>query len=300
VIDLGDAESVTRAVRGRALVCATAGPFGLIGEPVLAACARLGVHYVDTTGEQPFVADAVARYRATAEASGACVAPAMAYEIAPADWGAHLAAEALGDPEEISIAYALPGALTTRGTRKSALGVIERGETRQLVHGKLVDDGVVVRQITLRDGKRVRAVSFPSPEAVVVGDHTGARTVRTFMVMSGVAVSAIRATRKIAPVVIRATRRLLDRAIDRGPEGPDAQTRERSSFEIVCEAKKGDRVATVRVMGSDPYGLTAEIQALCAARAMAGQITARGVVAPSLVIPPREALEALGLEVHGP
>src|SRR6478609_12169826 len=49
VIDLGVAESIRGAISGRKIVCACAGPFALVGEAVLATCAKLGVHYVDTT-----------------------------------------------------------------------------------------------------------------------------------------------------------------------------------------------------------------------------------------------------------
>src|SRR4051794_19392310 len=57
VIDIAGGDSLLAAISGRIVVLACAGPFMTVGEPVLATCARLGVHYVDTTGEQRFVAD---------------------------------------------------------------------------------------------------------------------------------------------------------------------------------------------------------------------------------------------------
>ena len=44
-------------------VIACAGPFSLHGEPVLAAAVEAGTHYLDTTGEQPFVRLAFDTYR---------------------------------------------------------------------------------------------------------------------------------------------------------------------------------------------------------------------------------------------
>src|SRR6185295_6854294 len=105
-----------------------------IGEPVIASAAGMGVHYVDTTGEQSFVALAVSRYRATAEARGAAIVPAMAYEIALADWGAHLASEDVGgNPDAIAIGYFSRGGAATRGTKESALGVLADPEAKQFV-----------------------------------------------------------------------------------------------------------------------------------------------------------------------
>jgi len=107
VIDLALGDTVRTAIDGRRIVLACAGPFVEIveiGEPMLAACTRAGIAHADTTGEQRFVANAASRYQATCEASGACMVPGMAYEIAPADWAAHVAAEETGGaPDTIDI-----------------------------------------------------------------------------------------------------------------------------------------------------------------------------------------------------
>ncbi len=190
-VDATDAEGLRRAIAGRAVVCACAGPFVEVGEAVLATCARAGVHYVDTTGEQAFVGMAVERYGAAAEASGACIVPAMGLEIAPADWGAHVVAGRVGGaPDAIDVCYVNRSAsgeapLTTRGTKRSIVGVVASDDARQFVDGTLVAErpASFVRRFPTRDGGSVTAASFPSPEAIVVPSHTGARTVRTFMAM---------------------------------------------------------------------------------------------------------------------
>ncbi len=73
---------------------------------------------------------AVARYGETAEASGACIVPAMGLEIAPADWGAHVVAGRLGTaPDAIEVCYVNKTASgsappTTRGTKRSIVCVV--------------------------------------------------------------------------------------------------------------------------------------------------------------------------------
>src|SRR5665213_3338996 len=47
VIDIAEDSTVRAALEGRKVVCACAGPFIEVGEPVLAAAARMGVHYAD-------------------------------------------------------------------------------------------------------------------------------------------------------------------------------------------------------------------------------------------------------------
>ncbi len=300
VVDVSDGEALEAVLAGRALVCACAGPFVDLGEPVLATCARLGVAYVDTTGEQAFVKDAVARYAATAEASGACVVPAMGLEIAIGDWAAHLASERVGgSPDTIEILYATLGladgaGATSRGTKLSALGVAASRQAVQFCDGALVPERAAekVATFTLSTGKRVMGISIPSPDAVVVPRHTGARTVRTFLAMGAGAARALHMARAVVPSLVRLGAPLATATIRRTADGPEGAARH-ATFEVVARATRGGRRVQVSMTGRDPYGLTAEIQAYAASRALAGAMTARGVVAPSVAFPPVEALEAL-------
>lgn len=293
--------SIEQALRGRTIVCACAGPFVDVGEPILAACARLGVRYLDTTGEQTFVAGAIERHDAAARANGVACVPAMAYEIAPSDWAAHLAAEAVGGaPDILEMAYAARGSkgalAASRGTKKSALGMLAAGGAKAWVDGALVDErpATHVRAFELGPERtRATAVSFPSPEALVVPPHTHARTVRTYLVVGSSLARAMQATRAVAPAVARLLRNRIVRSIDKGAEGPSAEERAATRFEIVCEATKGQRRARVLVRGRDPYGLTAELQAWAAERALAGEMRGAGVVAPSVAFDARAGFEAM-------
>ena len=301
VVDIERTESVNAAVDGRKIVLACAGPFALVGEPILAACARLGVHYADTTGEQRFVADAAKNHQSTCEASRACIVPSMAYEIAPSDWACHLAAERVGgSPDTSEVFYSsrnadgASGSATTRGTKKSILGVLAERAPLQWIDGSLVVEASAEKTMSfaLPNGRRLAAASFPSPEAIVVPQHTGARTVRTYMAMGENVARNLHRFRKLAPTLVRATRSLAERWLDRGPVGPEGEDRA-GTFTIIAEATKGSERARIALTGSDPYGLTAELQVYAAERALAGAIRAKGVVAPSVAFPPRDALIAL-------
>ncbi len=309
VVDVGSPDSIRAAIDGRRIVCACAGPFIEVGEPILAYCARAGVHYVDTTGEQAFVALAVSRYRATAEASGSCVVPALGYEIALADWAAHLAsAKGDGPVSAIAICYGLKtpgGPFASRGTIRSAIAQFASGEAMQFVDGALVHEPAAEQVRTFemetlgRDRGARACVSFPGPEAVVVASHTGARTVRTFMPVANA--RWLHRARRVVPAAARFAGRFLAPLVARGPEGPDEGARARTLFEIVVEVERGGTRSTLRVVGRDPYGLTGEIHALAAARALSGAVTARGVVAPSVAFDPESSLDALsewGVSVH--
>ncbi len=300
VVDVTARESLDRAILGRKIVCAAAGPFVHVGEPMLAACANKGVHYVDTTGEQPFVKLAVERYGAVAESTGCSIVPAMAYEIAIADWLASHATSKLGvDPDELVITYNVSRPATSRGTRRSMLAMLSSDQTKQYVHGALVHEFIAehVREVKLR-GKAVTTVSFPSPEAIVTPTHTRAKTVRTFMRFSPNMAKVMHASRRLLPSVAPAIAWLMAPIAGSGSEGPDDAARKATRFDIVCEASGGGRKVSFSISGDDPYGLTGEIQAYAAQCAIDGKISARGVVAPSVAYPAAEAIKALQFDVR--
>jgi len=55
------------------------------GEAALAACAENGTHYLDCTGEVPWVYDMVEKYHVTAKKSGAIIIPECGLDSVPAD-----------------------------------------------------------------------------------------------------------------------------------------------------------------------------------------------------------------------
>lgn len=63
----------------------TVGPYGRYGEHAFKACAESGTHYLDVTGEVPFVAKMIAKYEHVAKATGAMMFPQIGIESAPPD-----------------------------------------------------------------------------------------------------------------------------------------------------------------------------------------------------------------------
>jgi short subunit dehydrogenase-like uncharacterized protein len=74
------------------LVINTVGPFMFYGEPVLAACANNGTHYLDCTGEVPWIYDMIAKYDALAKQNNSIIIPECGLDSVPADMTAYLLA----------------------------------------------------------------------------------------------------------------------------------------------------------------------------------------------------------------
>ncbi|KAJ5559014.1 Saccharopine dehydrogenase / Homospermidine synthase [Penicillium sp. DV-2018c] len=84
VVQLNPTELNELAPKTR-LVINCVGPYHLYSTPVVEACAANGTHYVDATGETPWIKLIIDKYHETAKANGAIMIPSTGVESAPAD-----------------------------------------------------------------------------------------------------------------------------------------------------------------------------------------------------------------------
>src|SRR6266545_2454548 len=87
-----DPAEMAAALRGASAVVACAGPFLLVGAPVLRAAIEAGVHYLDVSGEQAFLREVHEQHDSPARRAGIAAAPGFAWEVAIGDWAASRAA----------------------------------------------------------------------------------------------------------------------------------------------------------------------------------------------------------------
>jgi short subunit dehydrogenase-like uncharacterized protein len=79
-------------VKKTTLIITTVGPFMHYGEPVLAACVNNGTHYLDSTGEVPWIYDMVAKYDELAKKNRTIIIPECCLDSFPADIMAYVLA----------------------------------------------------------------------------------------------------------------------------------------------------------------------------------------------------------------
>ena len=63
----------------------TVGPYHLYGTPVVEACVMNGTHYLDVTGETPWVKRVIEKYHGAAKRNKAVIIPECGFESAPSD-----------------------------------------------------------------------------------------------------------------------------------------------------------------------------------------------------------------------
>lgn len=289
-----------------AAVIACAGPFMQHGEPVVRAAAETGTHYVDTTGEQPFMQLVWERYDAPARAAGGALVPAMGFDYLPGDLLAHLTAQGVEPLRELVLAYAPRNLQPTRGTLRSALGM-------------LAAPSVVYEDGDWRPAPlRVPRARFPFPEPV--GEQpvmrypsgellTVPRHVRTRRLTSLITVETFAGTPRAAPLMplvapgmALALRTPLGGALEpllaRFPEGPSERSRSKVRFTVVALAHGEDgRTRRGVVTGGDVYALTAAIAVHGAALMAEPGYDRAGALAPAEAYDATAFLDALA--THG-
>jgi short subunit dehydrogenase-like uncharacterized protein len=93
VADAGDPASLAAMASRTRVVLDLVGPYTLYGEPVIEACVANGSHYVDLTGEMPFMRHTVDAFHDRAGAAGVKVVQTCGFEALPPDLAVLLAAE---------------------------------------------------------------------------------------------------------------------------------------------------------------------------------------------------------------
>ncbi|KAK5654088.1 hypothetical protein OQA88_7519 [Cercophora sp. LCS_1] len=78
-------DDLTKLARKTFILITTVGPYGRYGESAFRACAESGTHYLDVTGEVPFVHRMITKYASTAASTGALMFPQIGIESAPSD-----------------------------------------------------------------------------------------------------------------------------------------------------------------------------------------------------------------------
>lgn len=287
--EIGDIDALVAALDDVKVILTLVGPFAELGQTAVEAALRAGVHYVDSTGEGPFIGRLIEERSEAARAAGIAMAPAMGFDEVPADVAAARACEDMPQAELI-LTYAVPTA-PSAGTLRTILGLVG-------APGQWIVDGQKVAMRALQEERWAPmpaplgprdSVAFPLAEGFLAPLHIDLRTLKTFVsvgrfekIRMRVAWPFLRALTAADPV-----RRTLQKAIP-GTGGPGEDTRQKGKWTILAEARSGTEWRNVALTGTDVYGLTAELLATAALAMAEDGYDRTGVLSP---------VQAVGLDV---
>lgn len=134
IADARDASALRALAAQARVVLSTAGPFALHGSALVAACVEQRTHYVDITGETPWVRGLIDRHHAQAARDGTRLIPCCGFDSVPSDLGAWLVAHAIEQRYgeacvSIKACHAMRGGLNG-GTLASALNMMDEGQSK--------------------------------------------------------------------------------------------------------------------------------------------------------------------------
>lgn len=144
VVDVANFDDIERAVQQARVVINAVGPYWRWGTSVVRACVRHGRHYVDLTGEAPWVRQVISEFDYVAAKAGSVIVPCAGLDSVPSDLLVYVASKTLksfaGPQTAIDTstsAWKLSSSGISGGTFSSILSILEdipRHKAREATH----------------------------------------------------------------------------------------------------------------------------------------------------------------------
>jgi short subunit dehydrogenase-like uncharacterized protein len=270
VASLSDTPALDRSLCDVGVLLNAAGPFAATWSPLVDACLRQGVHYLDLTGEVG-VFEGIRARGMEARQRGILLLPGVGFDVVPSDCLA------------LHVVSRLPGARVLR-VAVSGLELVSRGSARTLA--EQVGRGTWVRRAgrlaAIPAGSLERSFDYgdgPSASvAVTWGDlasafnTTAVYDIETYFEATPMVRAVVGASRFFGPILsLPPWQAALQSASAWLPPGPQPEERGSRAAVIVVEAEHpSGRVARSRLRTSEAYTLSAHTAAAIMAEVSSG------------------------------
>jgi short subunit dehydrogenase-like uncharacterized protein len=293
VADVERPDSIRELLEEGDVLISTVGPFTRWGEPAVRAAIASGAHYLDSTGEAPFVRDVFERYGPEARSAGSGLITAFGYDFVPGNLAGALALREAGPAAvRIDVAYFMGGRVGPKamsgGTRASAAAALA-SPSFAFLDGRLVTERGArrVRRFDV-NGRARPTISFGASENFTLGRlHPTLRDVGTWLGWFGPLSRPLQVMSAITEGALKIPgyQRLLEAAVGKvtgSSGGPDASARAGVGSIILAIASDaaGQPLAEVRLVGVNGYDFTAEILAWAARQTVEQGLGGTGALGP--------------------
>jgi short subunit dehydrogenase-like uncharacterized protein len=291
IADVSRPASVASLVEEGDVLVATVGPFVRWGDVAARAAIDKRAHYIDSTGEPPFIRRVFEQYGPQAERAGIGMLTAFGYDWVPGNLAGALALREAGAAvARVDTGYFATGASEFSGGTKASLA------------GVIAEPSFAYRDGTLRttrsaDRHRTFAVHGRDFQAVTVGSsehftlprtYEGLRDVNAYLGWFGPLSRAVQVGSLVGAGAFKipGSRQLFGKAMERfvrgSTGGPGPELRARGGSHIVGEAYDagGAKLSEVHLEGADGYSFTAGMLAWGAEHAASGGLRGAGALGP--------------------
>lgn len=273
------------------LVINCVGPYTTLGEPVVRAALEAGVHYLDLSGEQGYIAYIIEKYDELARQKNCAIMPACGVEYTLTNWAAALAVKGLEPVENLWTATTAKGIKSSRGTKLSLFQALAKP-------GLSWKDGRVAVKLA---ASSVRRIDFPPPfgrewtiwapfgELITIPRHVKVQNITSFMRMGFFLAVCLWFLSPLLPLFAKLIGPLLTGAA----KGPAPGYKENSLWAVVAEAESAKGKRNVTIQGRNVYELTAVITGWCAEQMLRPDFKLSGALGPAQAFEPEAALAYL-------
>jgi short subunit dehydrogenase-like uncharacterized protein len=269
---LDDVGALTAALTGAAVLLNAAGPFSVTVEPLIEACLRLGIHYLDISAECAAI-EAASRFHEKALRRKIMIMPAVGFDVVPSDClAAHVAAR-------------------QRGARRLAIGIsglqlMSRGSARTILedfanpitirrHGRLesVAPGTLEHVFDYGRGAR-KSVAVGWGDVASAYYTTGIPDISVYFEATLAVRATVQAKRVWGPMLGSPWSKLWWQAhLPMVPPGPSSRMRAERAAVLVAEAEDAHGQKTIsRLRTPEAYTMTAMTAPAVAERVLAGDL----------------------------
>lgn len=299
VADLHDPVSLDNALEGITAVAHCAGPFTVTALPMVRACLRNGVHYVDVTGEIE-VFEAIYALHADAEAAGVALVPGGGFDVVPTDYLVATLAATLPGATQADVGIVSRGGFSA-GTLKTGIEGVSIGN-RARVDGKVAQVPLCHRKLRLPlPHGPVTVYSVPLGDVASAYRATAIPNVTTFTTVPAGFVARAAEPVLTAGLRVKAIRSLVDNVVGRAVRGPSAAKLANTRSELWVELRDAQGAAvSASIEVPNTYEFTARSMLHAVLRLQDGGVAA-GAWAPTQAFGTDFLLTIPGIDVtHGP
>ncbi len=293
---LDDPRALDEGLRGMGAVLHCAGPFSATSRPMVDACLRAGVHYLDVTGEVDVFEGIYSRHE-EARARGVTLIPGVGFDVVPTDCLAALLHQRLPSARELELAFAMVRGGSSAGTMKSAIEALPLGG-RVRRGGKLVSVPSAHARRTVKFADRARTtMAIPWGDLSSAFRTTAIPEITVFIAAPWSMIALARASGLFAFALRQgAVQRFLKAQVERRVQGPTPAQRKSSRVELWGRAADDVREVELTMTVPEGYGFTAEAALAAVLRTVAS--AKPGARTPSQAFGPEFAQSLPGVTVH--
>lgn len=289
--ELASEDAAGKLFEGIQVVLHVAGPYVETASPMVKACLKARIHYLDITGEWP-VFEQLAAMDQAAKDAGIMILPGTGFDVVPSDCLAAFLHAQLPSATHLQLAIKPDGGMS-HGTAVTSV-VHASGGSRSRVNGTLVKEKVAahVREIPFANGNKM-AASIPWGDIVTAWHSTGIPNIRVYAAQPPKVIRMMKMTGSLSWIMgWKPLRRFIRKKIGKSLRGPSEETLASLTSQVWGEVTddRGNRVEA-RITAPQTYALTAQTSLFIAQKVAAGEWTT-GFQTPSTAFGAEIILEA--------